>query len=100
MVEKFKRSIAANGLEEKVVSIAGDLCEIDYNNFTIIVIYLLPDAIELIKPKLQEALMKEGSVLICNTWGPKGWTPVQKTTCGFCKNVTLIKYDKSSFPII
>jgi hypothetical protein len=96
-VQKFRRNIAALNLSDRVFCIQGDLCDIDYSKYNVIVIYLLPEAIELIKQKLRDAV-SEGAVLICNTWGPKGWSPVERTNCGRYKNVPLIKYDKRSLP--
>ena len=83
---------------EKVRVIHGDLREIDTASATVIVIYLLPEAIELLKPQLIQSLLRPGVTLICNTWGPKGFIPVSKTSCGFCNNVNLFKYDISSIP--
>lgn len=67
---------------------------------TIITLYLLPEAIELLKPKLIAYLQQGDNVLICNTWGPKGLTPVHTLQCGFNNNVTLHKYERSSIPSI
>ena len=98
-MQKFRAYITSLHLSERVFCIQGDLCEIDYSSYSVIVIYLLPEAIDLIKHKLFEALDKnEKTVLICNTWGPKGWTPVERRSCGRFKNVSLIKYDKRSLP--
>ena len=58
--------------------------------------YLLPDAIELIKDKLVDAL-RQGATLICNTWGPKELTIVKKVLCGHLEStVNLLLYDSSS----
>ena len=65
------------------------------NRDTIITMYLLPDSIESLKPKLSEALALN-AVLVCNTWGPKNWQPIEVRVCGPYNNVKLLKYDKSS----
>ena len=99
LVEKFNRNIKSLRLNSRVFSIIGDLCEIDYSMYSVIVIYLLPEAIELIKRKLHDTLAaSDGTVLVCNTWGPKDWTPIERINCGRFKNVSLIKYDKTSLP--
>ena len=62
---------------------------------SIIVLYLLPESVALIRPQL-EAALRRGSVLIANTWGPKGMIPAAKRVAGFGNNVTLLRYDASS----
>ena len=95
LIEKFKLSCEHYHLEDKVKIVHGDLLNLDFSDATIITIYLLPEAIEILKPKLIEAL-KRGCVIVCNTWGPKPLKPVARFACGFCNNVTLLKYDISS----
>jgi len=75
-------------LREKI-----DMATIDSN--TIITMYLLAEGIEEIKPLLSQALGL-GAVCICNSWGPKEWTPVAVCDCGPYNNVRLMKYDASS----
>lgn len=95
LVEKFVHHISSYGLSGLVSAICDDLRNIDLSKANVITLYLLPDAIEDFKCEL-ESVVRRGAILICNTWGPKGWKPVAKTQCGFCNNVTLLKYDSSS----
>jgi len=97
LVEEFRNGVLSENLEEKVKIIHGDLLDLDLSEATIIVVYLLPDAVDMIKPKLLEAL-RRGCKLICNTWGPKSsiLQPSKRVQCGFCDNVTLLYYDRNS----
>ncbi len=63
---------------------------------TIIILYLLPEAIELIKEKLMHFLNKDNAILLCNTWGIKGITAKETALGGFANNVHFYLYDKSS----
>ena len=85
-------------LQSLVSVIHGDLRDIDLSTATVIVLYLLPESIELIKAKLYTAI-ENGTILICNTWGPKGLKPFTKVTCGPSNNCHLYAYDKSSLVV-
>ena len=50
--------------------VEGDLRDFDFSIASVIVLYLLPESVELISSKLREAV-ERGAILICNTWGPK-----------------------------
>jgi hypothetical protein len=95
LYNKFQRKISEFKLESRVTAIHGDLLSIDTSSATIIVLYLLPDAIETLKLKLIDAL-RRGAILICNSWGVKGLIPCQTVQCGYFNNVTLYKYDSTS----
>lgn len=95
LLHKFQHHINRRNLNDRVRVIAGDLRDVILSDATIIVLYLLPEAIAEIRPKLQEAILRNARI-ICNTWGPKSWRPVQRLSCGFSNNVTLLLYDKSS----
>lgn len=85
-------------MQEKVTAIHADLRDIDLRAATIVVVYLLPEAVEGLKDKLRQVLEQDGRV-VCNTWGPRGWVPRQKVSCGFSDNVVLYLYDRSSLPL-
>lgn len=101
MVNEFKINVTNLGLEDKVTVIHDDLVEFlklsssVFNSKSIIVIYLLPEALEVIKSYLLDSL-KQGAVVICNTWGPKGWKFADKISCGSYSNVILLKYNENS----
>ena len=87
--------MASLSLEEKITILHGDLRDLDYSVATVIILYLLPESIELIKPKLLNAL-QSGTVVICNSWGLKELQPKKKVNSGFTNNASLYLYDKSS----
>jgi precorrin-6B methylase 2 len=95
LYEQFQKNIASNHVALLTTAVLGDLREIDLSTATVIVIYLLPEAIEEIKPKLESAV-RNGATLICNTWGPKGWKYIQKKLCGDLNNVDLFVYNINS----
>lgn len=99
LITKFKRHISVLGCEDKVTALHEDLLLADLSRATIIVCYLLPESIELIRDKLQAAVQR-GVLLVCNTWGPKGWICVQTVQCGHLNaTVTLLRYNDTSIPV-
>jgi SAM-dependent methyltransferase len=97
LIQKFENEIVRLGLQEKSTAIHGDLLDIDLSDATVVVLYLLPEAVELIRLKL-EAVVRNGKIVICNSWGPKGWNPVICETCGPYNNVAVKVYDYTSLP--
>jgi precorrin-6B methylase 2 len=97
LYNEFIKLITEHNLNEKVTAILGDLQEVNLDDATVIVLYLLPEAIELIKQKLHDAVSR-GCLLICNTWGPKGWTFRERVLCGPYNNVFVFSYDRNSLP--
>ena len=95
LILRFRESISLKNLCDKVHVVHGDLRDIDITHATVIFLYLLPEAIQMIESKLINAL-RRGAILICNTWGPKSLTPSMKIVCGHCNNVTLLRYDSDS----
>lgn len=95
LVAAFRQRIQDQNLSSLVTAISGDLCEVDISAATVIVLYLLPDAIELIRDRLMRALNR-GVVLICHTWGLRGLAPTKRLYCGEWNNVTLLYYDAGS----
>jgi hypothetical protein len=58
---------------------------------TILVIYLLPESIELIREKLLRALTNR-CVILFNTWGLKGIEAKEIVYCGYANNTRLLLY--------
>ena len=84
LIEKFKEYISRIEDEEergKVKAIQGDLREIDFSSATIIITYLLPDAMLEIEAMLVAAL-ERGCRIICNTWGLASKKHFAETRCG------------------
>ena len=67
-----KDSIEYPQLHELVSVVHGDLRDLDISSATVIVLYLLPESIQLILEMLVNAL-KNGSIIICNTVGYFIW---------------------------
>ena len=99
LVNKFKANVAKEKLESLVTVEDSDLREIKINDATHIVLYLLPESIEEITPRLVDAL-NNGTILICNTWGPRSFQPVEHKVCGEGGMINLYKYTKDSIPNI
>ena len=97
LIALFKKRIEMMRVSENVSALCADLRETDLSTATHIVLYLLPDAVEGIKTELSTAVTR-GAKLVCNTWGPKGWKHVTKISCGFCNNVSIYLYDRTSLP--
>jgi hypothetical protein len=120
LIERFHQNIARMSKLEKKLSdlvtpIHADLRDIDLSNATVLIIYLLPEvrcllthyysllltysliqqAIESIKEQLI-ALLTNGCVIICNTWGIKDLVAIETKNCGYYGNVKLHKYTKES----
>lgn len=96
LINRFRRNVERLGVQDKVEVIHGDLRELSFKMGTagtVISMYLLPEAIELIKDKLLDAL-KNGAIVVCNSWGMKGVTPTAKSVGGFTNNVNFFLYTK------
>lgn len=92
---KFSNKIKELSLENRVTCVEGNLLDLDLSTATIIILYLLPEAVELLKSRLIERL-RAGVVVVCNTWGLKGVEPAATINCGRLNNTRLLKYDRSS----
>jgi SAM-dependent methyltransferase len=95
LIERFRQNVQRRNLQERVLVVEGDLRNLDLGSASIIVLYLLPESIIEITGKL-EACIRGGARVICNTWGPKGWVPVEKLACGPTNNVNVFIYDNTS----
>lgn len=69
-----------------------DLLTSDISDATVIVVYLLPESVELIKDLLI-ACLRRGCTVVCNSWGLRGLRCADTSGCG---NLTLFKYTKDS----
>jgi len=94
LIERFRNNVHRLDLADKVKVVQGDLLELELDQIGVIVVYLLPESVEMIRSKLIGAL-ERGSVLIFNTWGLKGIPHKTKATCGFADNCNLFLYDAS-----
>jgi len=103
LIDKFhaniERHMSAPSEQGLVEVFSGDLRELDIMRATVIVLYLLPESIAEITPLLTKVIAANNCKLICNTWGPKSFTPIAEITVGEMRNVTLFKYDKTSLSL-
>ena len=98
LLNLFHQRVGRCKLRKMVNVIQGDLREIDLTDATIVIIYLLPDAILEIQPMLEEFLTKAGTnrKVVCNTWGPKAWKCKSKILTGTSNNTAIYLYDRYS----
>ncbi|GMF29917.1 unnamed protein product [Phytophthora lilii] len=98
LIKRFRELIAANDLQQLVSVSHGDLLEEDLSEATVIVTYLLPDALDQLTPKFTKLLSQPDKDvrIICNTWGIRGLTPDERHDAGPYDNVPLFVYRSSS----
>lgn len=94
LVRKFQSKVDELNLHDKVTIISGDLRDVNLDDATVIVLYLLPEAVKLISPKLIAAI-RRGCIVICNSWGIKELQFAKKVKCGPYNNVDLFLYNDS-----
>ena len=93
LITAFKAKVAHHQLQDKVSVVLGDLSELEWkNNVTVIITYLLPEAMVLLTDRLQNA-RKKGVRIVCNSWGIPGQTPTQSIDVGPTCNTSLYLYD-------
>ncbi|CAI5723735.1 unnamed protein product [Peronospora destructor] len=84
LIERFRELIVANEMQQLVSVSHGDLLEEDLSEATVIVTYLLPDALDQLTPKFVKLLSQtdKNVRIICNTWGIRGLTPDERYDVG------------------
>ncbi|CAH0480648.1 unnamed protein product [Peronospora belbahrii] len=94
LVKRFRRLIATNDLERLVSVSHGDLLDEDLSEATVIVTYLLPNALDQLASKFVKLLgqTNKNVRIICNTWGIRGLTPDERHDVGLYNNVPLFVY--------
>eukprot|EP00611_Tribonema_gayanum_P028263 TRINITY_DN7213_c0_g1_i1.p1 TRINITY_DN7213_c0_g1~~TRINITY_DN7213_c0_g1_i1.p1 ORF type:complete len:175 (-),score=47.72 TRINITY_DN7213_c0_g1_i1:401-925(-) len=97
LVQSFRAAVEAKGLQQRVRVVHGDLLEQDLSDATIIVMYLLPEALALLEPKLIRELSR-GCVVVCNTWGLKSLVPVRQAAVGPFEQTNLLMYTRDCLP--
>ena len=106
LVDVFNERISLMKVESSVEAVCGDILDVQLsgdmiNRATIITVYLLPDAVEKIRPLLETALITTKDLrIVFNTWMPKSWAHKSKVQCGFSNNTTLFLCDVSSLSVI
>lgn len=78
LVEKLKENVALAEVQDKIEIIEADFLNADISTATIIYIYLLPDAIEKLKPLFLQALNSHTRILISAHFSIKNWKRSQE----------------------
>ena len=73
LVELSKQNAAREGVANKATFVQGDMFEADFSKATVLVLFLLPDNLRKLLPKILE--MKPGTRIVANTFGFSGWDP-------------------------
>ena len=73
LVELSKKNAAAAGVADKATFVQGDMYEADFSQATVLALFLLPENLKVLQPKILD--MKPGTRIVANTFGFSGWTP-------------------------
>jgi hypothetical protein len=73
LVELSKKHAAAAGVADKATFVQGDMYQADLSQATVLALFLLPENLRVLLPKILE--MKPGTRIVANTFGFSGWTP-------------------------
>jgi len=105
LTEIFAERVASLNLGEYVKIVNSDITDEEellrvLENVTIVTVYLLPDAVEKIRPVLESAIKRSNRMrFVFNTWSPKSWKPIKSISCGFSNNSNLFLFDSTSVTI-
>ena len=77
LVELSKKNAAAAGVGENATFLQGDMYEADFSQATVLALFLLPENLKVLLPKILD--MKPGTRIVANTFGFSGWTPEAST---------------------
>jgi hypothetical protein len=91
LVDKFCSSISDRGLQGRVYALQGDLRAVDFVAATVVVLYLLPEALAELKSMLVQCLQR-GARVVANTWGLPGVRYARRVQCGPFQGVSLFLY--------
>jgi SAM-dependent methyltransferase len=72
MVELSKRNAANAGAADKAQFVQGDMYEADFQQASVLALFLLTDNLSKLRPKF--ATLKPGTRIVANTFGIEGWT--------------------------
>jgi SAM-dependent methyltransferase len=72
MVELSKRNAAKEGVADKAQFVQGDMYEADFQQASVLALFLLTDNLSKLRPKF--ATLKPGTRIVANTFGIEGWT--------------------------
>ncbi len=75
-VEYSRRRVRDFGLEDRVTVVEGDLFRADVSDADVLILYLLPEALEKLRPKLEREL-KHGTRIAVYKYQVGGWSPTE-----------------------
>jgi SAM-dependent methyltransferase len=75
-VENAEKKAAAAGVADRVTFVERDLFDTDISEATVVTLYLFPDLMQRLKPKLLREL-RPGARIVAHDFGLPGWPPEQ-----------------------
>jgi precorrin-6B methylase 2 len=75
LVKQSKEEIKKLGLEEKASVMHGDVFDADLKDADVVILYLLRDSNNTLKPKLEKAL-RPGTRVVSHDYEIEGWKPI------------------------
>jgi SAM-dependent methyltransferase len=85
MVALSERLAKEAGVTEKATFVQGDMFEADFSDATVLALFLLPDNLRRLEPKIRA--LKPGTRIVLNTFGIPGWEPdVSERIEGNCES--------------
>jgi len=79
LVKKTRQMLETQNLQEQVKIIEGDMMAVDVSQANVVALYLLTDANEQLRPKLEREL-KPGARVVSLEFKIKGWKPTRVET--------------------
>lgn len=76
MVKEATENIKRAGVEDRASVIHADLMDVDLGPANVVVLYLLRDANDVVRPKLEKSL-KPGTRVVSHDYEIRGWKPTQ-----------------------
>jgi SAM-dependent methyltransferase len=73
LVAESRDNARKAGVEDRVTFRQGDVLKSDYRDATVVTLYLLPNLVDKLKPRLLE--MKPGTRIVAHDYGFSGWKP-------------------------
>ena len=74
LVKRTRATVAAQGLQEQIRVLEGDMMGVDVSSAQVVALYLMTEANEQLRPKLEREL-KPGSRVVSLEFKIRGWKP-------------------------
>lgn len=76
LVKRTRSAVEAQGLQEQIKVLEGDMLQVDVSSANVVALYLMTDANERIRPKLEREL-KPGARVVSLEFQIRGWKPAR-----------------------